>query len=93
VAEHRPETAQRLGRNARAEHRHVAFQIGADEVAAPAQAGTVARGKEAVGEAATGPESFEVGRRRFQRIDGMQFEIGDAARERLAGLLEELDRR
>ncbi len=92
VGQHAPEAAQSFGGDTRAELRDVAFQIGADEVLAPAQAARAIGCEQAVGKATAHPKI--VGRQvgRFQHAERRQFQIGNAAGQALAGLLEKVER-
>lgn len=93
VGEHRPEPAQGLGGNARTELRNVAFEVRADEGDPPVEALGVVGREEAVGETAAAPEpALGVGGD-LGRAEGMELALGDAARERLARLPQQLDGR
>ena len=93
VGEHRPEAAQRLRRDPRAEHRDVAFEIGADEILPPPLAGAIAAGKEAVREASAHPQALDLPLPHLERVERMHFEIAYASGQAFARLAQEIDRR
>lgn len=95
MREHRPEALQGLGGHARRELRHVAFEVGADEVLAQHEALVVGAGEEAVREATAQPELLALGLRLpcFEHVEGAHVDVGDAAGQALARLPEQIDRR
>ena len=60
MGEHGPEAPQGLDGDARSELRDVAFEIGQDEVLAPAHARPVAVSEEALGKSATQPQALGI---------------------------------
>ncbi|OIQ64064.1 hypothetical protein GALL_543880 [mine drainage metagenome] len=84
VGEHGPETPQGLGGDAGAELGDVPFQVGADEILAPAQAAGEAAGQQAVGEAAPQPQLIQGAIPHFHGMEGAQLQVGDASRQGFA---------
>ena len=90
MRQHRPESPQRLSRDAGSELRNVAFQIGADKITPPEQADLVGLGQKAARKSTPDPERLKGSRIDLQGIEGAEFEIGDTPRQALAGLLEQV---
>jgi len=92
VREHGPVASQGRGRDARAELRDIPLQVCTDEVLAPAQAVGLIAGQQAVREAAPHPQVVQWQGAGLQGVDGTQLQIGDAARQGLSGLFEQVQR-
>ena len=92
VCEHGPQSPQRLGRDARAQLRYVALEVGADEVLAPAQADRVVARQEAVREAAPDPELVQRSLSHLGEVEGGEFNERDPPGQALAGLGQQVDR-
>jgi hypothetical protein len=81
VGQHRPQPAQRFRRDARAELRNVAFEIGADEIRSPAQARGVGCGQQALRKPAAQPQRVLPLAADLVRIERGEFQIADAPSE------------
>jgi hypothetical protein len=94
MGEHRPEPLEGFGRDAWTELRHVALEVGADEVVAQHEALGVRAGQEAVREASAKPEGLAFGLPLpgLEHVEGAHVDVGDAAGEALARLAEQVDR-
>ena len=93
MRQHRPEPAQGLRRDARPELRDVALEVGTDEIRAPAQARRVGSGQQTLWKSTAQPECVESLATDFNRVERCQLQIANASCERLARLLEQIDRR
>jgi hypothetical protein len=93
VSEHRPEPAQGFRGDARTELWNVAFQVGANEIHAPAQAGGVGLSQQAVRETTAQPKRVQTIATDLTHIQRREFQITDAPGERLTGLPQQFDRR
>ena len=93
MREHRPEAAERFGRDARPELRDVPLEVGADEIGAPAQARGVGSGEQTLRKSAAQPEGVDALSPHLAGVERGEFQIADATCERLAGLFEQVHRR
>ena len=95
VGQHGPEPLQRLCRDAPAELRHVALQIGADEVLPEGHAVGVVLGQKAVREAPAHPQRRHGPRvgRSLGHVERVQVDVFDSPGEALPRLTDHVQRR
>ena len=92
MCEHRPETAECLGRDAGTEHWNIAFEIGADKILPPSLACPIARRKEAIGKSAAYPKPVNLIIADFKPVERTHFEVADTSGETLSRLAQKIDR-
>jgi hypothetical protein len=93
MRQHRPEPADRLSRQSRRKHRHIALEIAADKGAAPREAGRIAVGRKAFRKAPARPDSTDIADllRQFEGIDGSHVDVGNASGEAFGSLPHQID--
>ena len=90
VREHRPEPPQRPGRHPRPQLRHVPLQIRPNELLAPLGALPVVLGQKARWESASNPQLRSEIAAGLPDVEWRKLEIGDASRQTLAGLPQQI---
>ncbi len=93
VGEHRPGAAQGFCGSRRPELREVALEVGADEIHSPAQARGIGVRQQAVWKSAAQPKRVEALGADLGDIEWSELQVADASGERLARLLQQVDRR
>src|SRR5690606_14033180 len=94
MSEHCPEAANRLRRQSRREHRHVALQVAAYKGSAPREAYRVVSREEAFGKAASRPQPIRISNplRQLEEVAGAKLEVVHSTGEGFGRLSHEHQR-